>query len=332
MRKPNSGLRPILIVTSSACRNPEKFEGLSAEFEIMLVEKFCDENFSQALRERVVGIWLNFDTVTSRGLLSNYPSLEFVATTSTGIDHLDIPPEETEPIFVISLEPSKGELDDVTSTVELTWALILAQFVRVEAAHADVIGGHWTRSRWERERQLSEQVLGIVGFGRIGQKVARVGASLGMSILVSEINPQRQLAVERSGYSLLYLDQLTKKSDWVSLHADARPGNSELIGGELLEKASPFHLINTSRGSLVSEQSVIKALRNGKLLSYSADVLNSETRGEPHTDQEILKEALRNDRVLLTPHIGGATVSAYDKTEEIIAAKILDRVVNKHRE
>jgi D-3-phosphoglycerate dehydrogenase / 2-oxoglutarate reductase len=323
---PNFGLRPILIVTPSGCRNPERFESLLANFEILLVENFDNENLSQALRERVVGIWLNFDTVAPRGLQSKYPSLEFVATTSTGIDHLNISLEETESFSLISLEPSKGELDNVTSTVELTWALILAQFVRVEAAHADVLNGHWTRSRWERGRQLSEQVLGVVGFGRIGQRVARVGASFGMSILVSEIHPQRQRAVEQSGYSLTNLKQLTKKSDWVSLHADARPENLELISGEVFEQASPFHLVNTARGSLVSEQSVIKALRSGKLLSYSADVLNSETRGEPHSDQAILKEALGSERVLLTPHIGGATVSAYEKTEEIIAAKILDRI------
>ena len=328
----DSHSKPILIVTPSGCREPERFEGLSSRFEIAFVRTLDSENLSPSQRENVSGIWLNFDSSLSSAQAAKYPNLEFVATTSTGVNHLEFSAKAEFPVRVISLEPSSGELDDITSTAEVTWALILSQFVRVGAAHLDVIGGHWSRSRWERDRQLSEQVLGIAGFGRIGQRVARVGASFGMQTLVAEIDPKRQVAAERDGHSLVPMNELLKRSDWVSLHVDARSENLGLISGDLIEEATPFHLVNTARGSLVSETSVIEAIRSGKLLSYSADVLSSETSGHPHANQEIVKEAARSARIMLTPHIGGATVSAYEKTENIIASKILERFAKNPHE
>jgi lactate dehydrogenase-like 2-hydroxyacid dehydrogenase len=324
--KTDSRSKSILLVTPSACRDPERFEDLSKKFEFAFVRDIESEDLSPDQRDRVSGIWLNFDCSMSTAQAVKYPRLEFVATTSTGVNHIEFSSQPLFPVAIISLEPSSGELDDVTSTVEVTWALILAQFVRASAAHLDVISGHWSRSRWEREKQLSEQVLGIVGFGRIGQRVARVGVTFGMQILVTEIDPNRQLAAKLDGHSLVPLNELLERSHWVSLHADARTENSELISGDLIDGASPFHLVNTARGSLVSEPSVIKAIRSGKLLSYSADVLAAEATGRPHHDEEIVKEATMDSRYLLTPHIGGATISAYDRTEDIVAAKILDRV------
>lgn len=323
MAEPLSANKPILIVTSSAAKNPERFAQLELGFELVQVGGLSDINLSPRELSRVRGIWVNFDSIIGTETTTLFPDLSFLATTSTGVDHIQLTIEAQRRIAVVSLEPKTGELDGVTSTVELTWALVLSQFAHVSDAHVSVLSGSWQRNQWERARQLSEQTLGVVGFGRIGKRVARVGSSFGMEILVAETDGGKSSEIAAEGFELVELSNLARRADWVTLHADAREDNRHLIDSKLLEAARPFHLVNTARASLVSEPDIVMAIRGGKIKSYSADVLQAETSEGRIDASPIVKEAASNPRILITPHIGGATVSAYDTAENIIASKIL---------
>lgn len=319
----------ILLVTPSGCREPNRFRELAAEFRIVEVSGFRGLSLSQAESAKVRGIWLNFDSLVLEEDVAKFPYLDFIATSSTGVDHISIPPELASKIKVISLEPRSGELDSITSTVELTWALIFAQFARVESAYLDVLSGSWMRSKWARDSQLSEQVLGVVGYGRIGRGVAQIGASFGMRTLVCEKNPERMRSAELKGHVVVSLEEIVTQSNWVSLHVEGSDSNSELINDKILRTAKPFHLVNTSRGAIVQEEAVVRALQDSRLLSYSADVLTAESRDGNVSGSVILQHATNDGRILLTPHIGGATVSAYEKVEDIVAKKILHRCRSK---
>lgn len=312
----------VLLVTNSACQNLSRYPELSKLFEVVRVSNF--DSFARNVDvDRVVGLWLNFDTVVTSVITDLFSNLRFIATTSTGLDHLQTNYGSEAKIKVISLDSELGELEAVTSTAELTWALIMAQFARVDIAHRDVLRGNWDRSRHERGVQLSEQTIAVIGFGRIGRRVAAIASGFGMRVLVSEKKLKRRKLAQEAGYRVETLEKIVSEADWVALHVNAAEENADLIGWELLENARPFHLVNTSRGTIVSETAVLRALEEGRLLSYSADVLRFEISDEGVKSSQLWQRARVDPRILLTPHIGGASRSAYEIVENVIVNKVV---------
>lgn len=275
--------------------------------------------------ELVEGFWLRPDTLFTSELTYCFPNLKFVATTSTSVAHIDTRSLETRGVKVIKLESSSDGLDLVTSTVDLTWSLILAAHCRMHEAVNATKSGRWDSRAFVRPRQLRSSSLGIVGFGRIGSRVARVGASFDM-----EVNAYDPFLSSRESERLLSdgvrvfcdLNSLFEASDIVSIHASSGHENYGLISASILESANGVSLINTSRGELVDEGAVVQSLRRGLLSSYSADVGQFEN-SEMSLLDSVLHEGIREGlRIVLTPHIGGLSRDAMQFTEEVILGKI----------
>lgn len=316
--------RPLLLVTPWACRDLTRFEGLGDYVELcrLNVPDLTQTDWDSA--DRVVGLWINFDSRVSEGVLERFPHLKFIATSSTGINHIDLDGVESRGISLVRLDPDDPSVQLITSTVELTWALVLEQFAKVSLAHSSVLRGEWNRQTHERSRQLSSQTFGVIGFGRVGSRVASIASAFGMEVVVSEIDEKKRDFVRLQGWRPMSLEDLCLHSDWVSIHASAGENCNPLVTRDLLEKVTPFHLINTSRGSLVDELAVVEGLRSGVLLSYSADVLSFETGDDQHMESSpVWREAQVDQRIVLSPHIGGATVEAYEIAEAQIYRDIL---------
>jgi len=248
--------------------------------------------------------------------------LKVVATPTTGLDHLDVTALERLGITVISLRGERAFLDTIRATAEHTMTLLLALTREIPWAYGSVLRGQWDRDPY-RGNELFGKTMGIVGLGRLGRQVAGYGLAFGMRILAHN----KPAPVPRARVRNVSLETLLRQSHVVSLHVPLTRETEGLIGGRELALMRPEAiLVNTSRGGVVDEEALLRALERGELAGAALDVL----RGEPGTggawDQEppLLAYARNHENLLLTPHIGGAAHGSMEKTEVFLAEKIRD--------
>ena len=244
--------------------------------------------------EKAEGVLVQLtDPVDSR-FMDRSPYLRVISQCAIGVDNIDLESAASRGITVMN---TPGVLTEATA--DLAWALILAVARRVPEAD------RFCRSErfrgWDLEmmlgRELAGRTLGIIGTGRIGTAVARRGLAFGMKVLCHRRSrkPLPLSALERSG-----LKRLLRESDVVSLHVPASTSSHYLIGQEELALMKPTAiLVNTSRGPLVDEKALVRALRRKALWGAGLDVFEHEPR--------IPAALKRISRVVLTPHIGSAT-------------------------
>jgi D-3-phosphoglycerate dehydrogenase len=262
-------------------------------------------------------------------LLAHGPHLRAVATATTGLDHIDLEAAAARHIEVLSLRGEVEFLDGIHATAEHTWALLLALVRQVPAAIDDVRAGHWRRDLF-RGRGLDGRTLGIAGFGRVGRQVAGYGSAFGMRVIAWDPGPLRWVAgVERAAS----LDELLAQAEVLSLHASLGDGAHGMIGArELALLPAGAVLVNTARGALVDEAALAAALRSGRLAGAALDVVEHERDPERRLAGPLARylagrpESVR--RLLITPHLGGATVDAMARTEVFMARKLASFLAN----
>lgn len=230
-----------------------------------------------------------------REVLEAGKALRVVANVAVGYDNIDLQAANELGIMVTNTPEVLTE-----ATADLTFGLILAVARRIVEGDRLVREGRF--HGWELDLLLGAEVhhktLGIVGFGRIGQAVARRARGFGMEILYYD--PIRRPELERElGARFVQLEELLSRSDFVSLHLPLTPQTRHLIGREELGLMKPTaFLINVARGPVVDEAALVEALKSGKLAGAGLDVFEQE----PHVHPELL----RMSNVVLTPHIGSA--------------------------
>ena len=314
--------KPVILASPEACTSDSALKLLSGTFNVSRWSPGTP--VPEAIKpESVVGIWVRHTNLVAARMLPSFTSLRFIATTSTGVSHID-PALTKAGIRTIRLAPDTGELDAVTSTVELTWALILEAHASLSGALSAVEAGQWQAADFIRGIQLSRAVMGIVGFGRIGSRVAKVAEAFGMRVIACDSSAERRARIKDSGFETINdIEDLFRESHFVSLHVPSNADTYKLIDEKVLTRNNKPHLVNTSRGEVVYESAILGALRDGLLLSYSADVASFENTNHRLQDSPLwvgIKEGLR---IKLTPHIGGASSDAMELTEQVIARKVM---------
>lgn len=225
------------------------------------------------------------------------PQLKVVANYAVGYDNIDL--EACSRHGVVATN-TPDVLSDTTA--DMAFALLLAVARRIRSGDSLVRSGDWTG--WEPEQLLGAQVtgatLGIVGMGRIGRALARRARGFDMRLLYH--NRRADPEAERElGATYAALDELLGASDFVSLHAPLTPETRHLIGGrELRAMKKTAVLINTARGPVVDETALVSALRDGTIAGAGLDVFEHEPEVHPGL--------LDMDNVVLTPHLGSATL------------------------
>ena len=261
-----------------------------------------------AAREAVVYVPTYIDRV-DEGLLAALPALRLVASYGVGVDHIDLPACRVRGIAVTN---TPGVL--VEATADHTFALLLAAARRVCEADRFVRAGRWQAI--EPAQLLGIDVhgkaLGIVGFGRIGQAVARRALGFSMKVLYASPN---EVSSPAPGISRVTLDVLLAESDFVSLHCPLTPSTRRLIGREQLRAMKRGAiLVNTARGAVVDEVELARALREGHLAGAGLDVF---------TDEPAVPEALRAmENVVLTPHIGSGSQESRGAMARLVAEEV----------
>jgi len=224
------------------------------------------------------------------------PNLRVVSNFGVGFDNVDLNEATARGIVVCN---TPGVLSDAVA--DLTMALILSAARRTLENAAFVSEGRWSRRETPPPLgfDLGGKTLGIIGFGRIGQAVARRALAFGMNIMYQDV-----IDDPRAGFDTCVqceIGDLLAQSDIVSVHVNLSPQTRHLISREQLERMKPSAwLVNTARGAVVDQSALVEVLRNGTIAGAALDVLEEEP---PPPDDPVL--SLPN--VILLPHAGSAT-------------------------
>ncbi|MEN3011122.1 MAG: D-glycerate dehydrogenase [Candidatus Bipolaricaulaceae bacterium] len=246
-------------------------------------------------------------------VLQGLPRLRVVANLGVGVDNIDVAAATRRGVLVTN---TPGVLTEATA--DLAWALLLAVARRLVEADQDLrregFPG-WTFVPKHLGLDVYGRTLGVVGFGRIGQAVARRARGFGMTLLYYS-RTRKPEAEEALGARFVPLEELLRESDFVVLCVPLTPETRRLIGArELALMKREAILVNVARGPVVDEAALAAALKEGRIWGAGLDVFERE----PEVHPELLK--LRN--VVLTPHIGSATWA----TRRRMAALAVDNVL-----
>lgn len=233
--------------------------------------------------------------------LAALPDLRYIGVLATGYDVVDVAQAARQNILVTNVPEYSTD-----SVAQLVFALLLELTSHV-GLHSDAVArGEWSRSPdfcfWrEPGIELAGKTMGLVGYGRIGQRVGTIARAFGMKLLVTSTHRPAQLPPDVIWDTL---ESVLAQSDIVSLHCPLRPETRHLINAERLSRMKPgAFLINTSRGALVAEEDLAAALRSGQLAGAALDVLTNEP---PRTPSPLIGAP----HCLITPHIAWATREA----------------------
>lgn len=249
-------------------------------------------------------------------VLARGERLRAIVSATTGLDHIDLAEAERRGVAVLSLRGETEFLRSIPATAELAWALLLGLVRRLPQAYASVLRGEWNRDAF-RGHDLCGRSLGILGLGRIGEKVARYGLAFGMRVLAYDPTRDPWMeGVERANT----MDELLAASEVLSIHVPLNERTEGLIGRRELALLPPGALlVNTARGAVLQREALLEALESGRLSGAALDVLWDE-RGA--ADERLLEYARTHENLLITPHIGGATVESMAATEVFMARKL----------
>lgn len=222
--------------------------------------------------------------------LDRMPNCKVVTRLGVGYENVDVDAATTRGIRVTYC-PDYGVHEVSTHAI----AMMLAMARNMDLLLADSRAGRWKFGAMGRMERLQDQVLGVLGFGRIGRETAIKGRGLGMTVLAHDpVIADGQIAevgIEPAGFA-----EVVRRSDYLSLHVPAAPETRQLIDANVLAQMKPgARIINTARGSLIDEDALLAAIQDGRIAGAALDVLHTEP---PPADHPLLHEP----NVITTPH------------------------------
>jgi phosphoglycerate dehydrogenase-like enzyme len=251
-----------------------------------LIERLLPFDVICVMRER---------TPLRRDVIGRLPRLRFIASTGPRNISIDMPAANERGIVVANTGYRS------TPTIELTWALILANARHVVRESNSMRAGGWQTSVGH---ELDGRILGMLGLGNVGEQVARIGRAFGMKIIAWSQNLTAEKAAA-AGAELTTKDELFRRADIVTIHLILSERTRGLVGATELALMKPTaRLVNTSRGPIVDEQALIEALRTRAIAGAAVDVFDTEPLPAKHPFRSL-------ENLLATPHIGFVAEDLY---------------------
>ncbi len=257
---------------------------------------------------RYDGIVIRSATTLTAGLLERAERLKVIGRAGVGVDNVDVEAATRRGIVVANAPEST-----VVSAAEHTLGLLLALSRNIPQAHAALKQGRWERSRWAG-LELADKTLGLLGFGRIGQQLARRAGALEMRVVANDpyVAPERfrELSVGRAERP----DEVLAAADFLSLHLPLTAETRSSIDAEAFARMKDgVRIVNAARGELIDEPALLAALRSRKVAGVALDVFSSEPYAGPLLDL---------DNVVVTPHLAASTAEAQDRAGLIVAEQV----------
>ncbi len=259
--------------------------------------------------------------VIDETILGMFPRLSALVTPSTGRNHIDIKACKERGVFVYSLLDKRELLEHITASAEFTFLLVLNTLRRLDIGIKEVTERRWRmREDLLRGYELSGKKVGLVGLGRIGRKMARYSKAFGAEVFYYD--PY----VEDDKLSSLELEELFAHCDIICICCTLNEETKGMVDRALLEKLKKGAcLINTSRGEVINENDLFGILKERDDIKVSLDVLSGEVNNT-HLSSPLI-ELHKEGRIVITPHIAGATIESQRKAAEI-ALKLIEEHIN----
>jgi len=282
-----------------------------AGFEVELGVDWPDDALTRRIGE-FEGILIRSGTKLTADLLAKADRLRAVGRAGVGVDNVDVEAATKQGVVVANAPQS-----NVITAAEHTMAMLLALARNVPQAHSSLVGGAWERSRFSGV-ELNEKVLGILGFGRIGQLVAQRALGFGMRVVAFDAyvgeERFRELGVEHAASS----EELYAQADFITIHLPQTPETQGWLDAEAFSKMRDgVRVVNVARGGLVVQEALKQALDSGRVAGAALDVFPEE----PVTEHPLFGYP----NVVVTPHLGASTTEATDRAgyqaaEQVVAA------------
>lgn len=293
----------------------------------VLTEKVNQEDLIHFINEKnVKALLVRSATKVRKDIIDACPNLEIIGRAGVGMDNIDVAYAREAGKKVINTPGASSQ-----SVAELVFSHLfsVARFIP-EAARQMPLDGETKFNEYKKIYsngfELKGKTLGIIGFGRIGQSVAKMALGLGMNVqpfdpVVNEVTLELDFFNTDDTFSIEYktvkLEDVIKKSDFITVHVPGTKDGKALIGAEeIAQMKDGVILVNSARGGVIDESALLYALNSGKVKFACLDVFENEPT--PNTD------LLKHPKVLATPHIGGSTKEAQERIGIELATLVAD--------
>jgi D-3-phosphoglycerate dehydrogenase len=291
-------------------------------FEV-ITTKVAQEQVANYINKNAISVLLvRSATKVRQDIIDNCPTLKVIGRGGVGMDNIDVDYAREKGIHVINTPASSSE-----SVAELVFAHLFSgvRFLHDANRNMPLEGDsnfEGLKKAYANGIELKGKTLGIIGFGKIGKAVAKIGLGLGMRVIASDkFVGNAEIKVDFYNGQFINVDIVTepmedilRHSDFISLHVPAQDGY--VIGKEEFEQMKDgVGIINASRGGIINEVDLIEALDNGKVLFAGLDVFEEEPTPAV--------QVLMHPKISLTPHIGAATLEAQDRIGIELAEQII---------
>ena len=317
-------MKPIALIIEAEYYPQELLCQLEEKVSIIRSSAVTQEQLRSDLQSHNIEIlFCGLGIKIDESLLGQVANIKFVVSPATGTNHLDINYLNARNLKLIYLGDFSSEISNVFSTAEMAWTLLLTVVRKIIPAHRSVVSGSFDRGPFLGV-DLAGRTLGIIGYGRLGRRVAEYGQAFGMRVVVCDIDDSKVLNLA-NGVTRCNLDQLLSTSDVVSIHVPLNQQTNRLITDVQISKMkNGAVLINTSRGEVVDELAIVEAVNTGKLYGVGVDVLVGENANDFSSEYSPLVRAATDTlNVVVSPHIGGWTKQAVATTRSLVVEELL---------
>jgi len=283
-------------------------ELLKENFDVDLGLEMSDEELAEKIGD-YDAILIRSATKMTPELIERASNLKVIGRAGTGVDNVDIPAATRRGIVVANAPESNS-----VAAAEHTLALALGLFRNVPQAHGALVDGRWDRAKY-KGAELYGKTIGVVGFGRIGQLVAKRAQAFDMDVIAFDkfVSAERFKELGVNGVS--ELEDLFQRADVVTVHVPKTPETIGLIDAEAIAAMKDgVRIVNCARGELVDLDALLAGLESGKVGGAALDVFPAE----PFTEHPIFA---RGD-VVVTPHLGASTAEAQDRAGIVTAEQV----------
>jgi len=253
-------------------------------------------------------------TKVTSDLLDAAKRLKIVGRAGIGLDNVDIPAATKHGVIVMNTPGG-----NVITTAEHAIAMMMSLTRNIPWGTASLKAGKWEKKNLEG-RELYNKIVGIIGFGKIGSIVADRARGLKMQVIIYDpyVTPER---IEKAGYSSVKLDELFRRSDYISVHVPKLKDTISLLNKDAFDKMKKgVMIINCARGGIVNEADLYDALKSGKVAGAALDVFEKEPPGQ--------SPLFELDKVICTPHLGASTQEAQANVATAVAGQIIEYLKN----
>jgi len=260
------------------------------------------------------GLMVRSATKVTPDVFAAAKNLKIIARAGTGVDNIDRESANTNGTYITNTPGG-----NTVTTAEHAISMMMALSRNIPQGTATLKAGEWAKAKLQG-REVFNKTLGIVGFGNIGKVVADRAKGLRMNVIAFDKYHDEEQA-KALGVEMVELDELLKRSDYISMHLVKTPETTDFINTEEFAKMKKgVFMVQCSRGGIVNEDALYNALQDGTVLGAAVDVFATEPPGE--------HKLLTLDNIIATPHLGASTQEAQDNVAIAAAEQVAEYLTN----